>query len=175
MLIVFGGLPATGKTTLARALARERQAVYLRIDTLEQALRESGRLTGDLGPAGYMAAQALAEENLRLGRMVVADCVNPLAITRQAWRRAAASASAALVEIEVVCSDAEEHRRRVETRAIDIAGLVPPTWRQVAGRDYEPWDRPPLVVDTAHRTPEEALAELRARIDTVSAGGPTRR
>ncbi|MFO7481079.1 AAA family ATPase, partial [Oceanibaculum nanhaiense] len=32
MLIVFGGLPGTGKTTLSRALADRLRAVYLRID-----------------------------------------------------------------------------------------------------------------------------------------------
>ena len=75
MLIVFGGLPGTGKTTLARAFAQERQATYLRIDTVEQALRSSGIVGDDVGPAGYMVAYALAEENLRLGRIVVADSV----------------------------------------------------------------------------------------------------
>jgi predicted kinase len=38
MLIIFGGLPATGKTTLSRALARELGAVHVRIDTIEQAI-----------------------------------------------------------------------------------------------------------------------------------------
>ena len=36
MLFIFGGLPATGKSELARYLARERSAVYLRIDTIER-------------------------------------------------------------------------------------------------------------------------------------------
>lgn len=42
MLIAFGGLPGTGKTTVAQTLARKLAAVYLRIDSLEQALIASG-------------------------------------------------------------------------------------------------------------------------------------
>ena len=141
-LIVFGGLPGTGKTTLARAIARDMAATYLRIDAIEQALRFSGLITGDIGPAGYVVAYALAESNLKLGRSVVADSVNPIALTRDAWRRVAGEASAAVVEIEVVCSDPVEHRRRVEMRTVDVPGLVPPTWQEVVDRDYEPWDRP---------------------------------
>ena len=41
MLIIIGGLPGVGKTTLAKAAAREWEAVYLRVDTIEQALRFS--------------------------------------------------------------------------------------------------------------------------------------
>jgi predicted kinase len=81
MLIIFGGLPGVGKTTLAKAVAREWEAVYLRVDTIEQALRFSEALQGEVGPAGYLVAYRLAEENLRIGRTVVADSVKPLNIT----------------------------------------------------------------------------------------------
>jgi predicted kinase len=47
MLVVFGGLPGAGKTTIARALARLREAVHVRIDTIEQALRLCDVLKGD--------------------------------------------------------------------------------------------------------------------------------
>ncbi len=165
MLIAFGGLPGTGKTTLAREVARQWQATYLRIDTIEQALRSSGALAGDVGPAGYTIAYAVAAANLRLGRIVVADSVNPLAITRDAWRQVAADASARIVEVEVVCSDPAEHRRRVETRSVDVAGLILPSWEDVLRHDYEPWARPRVVLDTATHTVDEAVAELRGRID----------
>jgi hypothetical protein len=47
--------------------------------------------------------------------------------TFEAWREAAGRAGAPWTEIEVVCSDAAEHRRRVETRRSDIAGRAHPT------------------------------------------------
>jgi predicted kinase len=45
MLIVFGGLPGVGKTALARAVAQELAAAYLRVDAIEAAMRRAGLLT----------------------------------------------------------------------------------------------------------------------------------
>ena len=86
MLVVIGGLPATGKTTLARLLAAETGAVHLRVDTIEQALVRSGLARHPVGPAGYAVGYALAEEQLRQGLTVIAESVNPLGVTRDAWR-----------------------------------------------------------------------------------------
>jgi tRNA uridine 5-carbamoylmethylation protein Kti12 len=36
LLIAFSGLPAVGKTVIAREVARQLGAVYLRIDSIEQ-------------------------------------------------------------------------------------------------------------------------------------------
>src|SRR5947209_18329406 len=98
MLIVFGGLPGTGKTTIARAVAARRAATYLRIDAIEQAIRDAGVLAGDVGPAGYRVANVLAEANLLGGQSVVADCVNPVAASRDAWKAIALRAEARLIE-----------------------------------------------------------------------------
>ncbi len=59
MLIVFAGLPASGKSTIARALAQELGAVWLRIDSIEQAIRESGAVPRSLDDVGYRAAYAV--------------------------------------------------------------------------------------------------------------------
>jgi predicted kinase len=75
------------KTTIAQLVARGCGAVYLRIDAIEQALRSTNILAGDVGPVGYVVAYALCEANLKLGQIVVADCVNPLPVTRTAWQR----------------------------------------------------------------------------------------
>ncbi len=135
--------------------------MYLRIDTIEQALRDSGVLAHPTNDAGYRAAYALAEDNLRLDRTVIADCVNPIAITRKAWRQVAERARVPIFEIEVVCSDPLEHRRRVEARSPDIPGLIPPTWDEVLTREYHAWDRDHIQVDTATETPERIIRSVR--------------
>ena len=170
MLVVFGGLPGTGKTTLARQVADRLGATYLRIDTIEQALRSSMGLADDLGPAGYEIAYAICETNLTLGRAVVADCVNPLPVTRAAWRDVARRTASPIVEIEVICSDEAEHRRRVESREIDIPGLIAPTWAAVMARDYEPWSEPRTVVDTARTTIAEAVSAIVDAVDRRASG-----
>ena len=159
MLIVFGGLPGTGKTTVARELVARLPSVYLRMDIIEQALRK-GTARGDVGPAGYLVAYELAKSNLTLGMAVVVDCANPLSVTREAWRAVAASTTSRLLEVELVCSDLAEHRRRVEGRGSDIPDFTPPTWEAVLRHEYEAWTTSRLVVDSALVSANEAAEQI---------------
>ncbi|WNZ76796.1 AAA family ATPase [Pseudomonas sp. P105] len=160
MLIVFSGLPGTGKTTIANDLAATTGAMYLRIDTIEQAIRNSGALAQDVGRSGYMVANELARSNLRLGRTVIVDCVNPVLESRIAWSEIASQASVRLANIQVLCSDKDEHRRRVETRMVDVPGLTPPTWQSVLDHEYEPWDEASFCIDTALVSPVQAVSMI---------------
>jgi len=164
MLIVFAGLPASGKSSIARALAQELGAVWLRIDSIEQAIRESGAVIGSLEDAGYRAAYAVAEDNLRLGHTVIGDSVNPWMLTRNAWRDAGLRAGARVVEVQTICSDVEEHRRRVETRANEVSGLILPDWSAVIGRDYHTWDRHHIMIDTAGQSVLACVALIKAAL-----------
>jgi predicted kinase len=161
LLIVFGGLPATGKTTLSRELARRLAATHLRVDTIEQSLKAAGLA---VGPTGYVIANALAADNLMLDRTVVADCVNPVQASRNGWRETALRCSARLVEIEIICSDLAEHRRRVEGRVADIEGLIQPGWDQIMSKLYEPWDREHFVLDTAGTSLDRLVDDLEAHV-----------
>jgi len=162
LLYIFGGLPGTGKSTLAQRLAADVGAAYLRVDTIEQAIRdEVGQLRG---PEGYMVAYRLATDNLRLGLSVVADTVNPIPLTRAAWRTAAAAAGAPCVEIHVSCSDPVAHRRRVEGRPASVPGLAQPTWADVLAREFAPWPEAGVTIDTAGRTPAQSTADLFAAL-----------
>lgn len=165
MLYIFGGLPGVGKSTLAAALAHRLGAVYLRVDTVEQTMRNAG---ADEGEMGYAIANQLALDNLRLSNPVVADSVNSIEITRTAWRNVAASAGCTFVEIEVICSELEEHRDRIKSRASDIPGLKLPTWKKVIEREYEPWETEPIVVDTAGQSIEQSIAAMLGALDGLT-------
>lgn len=166
MLIVFSGLPGSGKTTLARELAARRSAAYLRIDSIEHVLRAASP-DSEIGPAGYAVAQAIAGGNLSLGVAVVADCVNPVAESRAAWRELARASAVPHLDIEVVCSDKAEHRRRVEQRKSDIPGFTVPDWASVETHDYQSWTGDRLIVDTAVLSVEDALRLIDDRLASL--------
>lgn len=149
LLAVFAGLPGSGKSLLARAAANAIGATYLRIDTIEAAIVSTLMPYRD-NPVGYVVAERVAADQLTAGRDVVADAVNGVAAARAGWVALAARTGAALRFVEVRCSDAAEHRRRVEERGPEMPGQGVPTWAQVLRRRYEPWppELPgPLVVD----------------------------
>ena len=160
MLIVFGGLPGTGKTTLSKRISKKHKACYLRIDVIEQALRNSGRLQAEIYDAGYVAALAIADSNLPLGINVVVDAVNPVESVRNAWRNLAEKYKTIFVAVEIICSDVDEHKRRIESRKIDIPGLNATTWQQVIEREYEPWLSNHIVVDTYKFEINECLKKI---------------
>ena len=137
-LVVLAGRPGTGKTTLARRLATALPAVYLRIDAIETAAVRSGEITRPVGAIGYVIAHELAKANLDLGMSVVVDAVHPVAESRAGW--VALAATARLIRFETTLPDEDDHRLRVEHRRPDLADQVVPTWADVSGGDYEPWD-----------------------------------
>ena len=124
-------------------------------------------LSHPVGPVGYAVAHHFAREQHALALDVIVECVNPVALTRDAWVVTAQECGAAIVDVEIVCSDEVEHRRRVETRGSDVQGLVKPTWAEVVSREYEAWDRGRLVVDTATNTVGEAARLVAAVADSA--------
>lgn len=160
MLIIFAGLPGAGKTTIARELARRLGAVHVRIDSIEQAIGDCRATDASLNEAGYRVGYAVAADNLRLGLNVIADSVNPLRVTRNAWVEVARRVQTNFVEIEVICSDTREHRKRIETRTTDIPGLRTLTWQDVTSRDCDVWERKHLVLDTALQSVDECIGML---------------
>jgi len=162
-LYIFSGLPGSGKTSLAKELAKEIKACYFRLDTLEQGLRDLCNI--DVQGEGYRLSYRLIADNLDLGNSVIADCCNPFRFVRKEWEALARKHHAEYLNLEIHCSNKTEHKKRLETRINDIEGLVLPAWEEVQSRIYETWDTEVLRIDTSKKSLEDSLRELIQKID----------
>ena len=169
-LYIFAGLPASGKSTLAKMLAKKLQVPYFRVDTIEQGIRDlcDFNVTGE----GYRLTYRIIRDNLKLGISAVADSCNPLELIRDEWNDVAREAGVGFVDIEVVCSDKAEHKNRMGSRGYESGRLVLPSWQQVLDREYHEWSPDIIVIDTAGISESEAFEILFARLKSPPGPGP---
>lgn len=162
ILFILSGLPASGKSSLAKLIAKEYNATYLRIDTIEQSLRDLCNI--EVQGEGYRLAYRIASDNLNLGHHVIADSCNPINLTRREWEVVATQSNSQFVNIEILCSDKTEHKKRCETRICEIKGLQLPSWNEIQNREYEIWETDRIVIDTANKSIKDSFAELTEKI-----------
>ncbi len=168
-LVVIAGLPGTGKSALAQAVATHLDAVHLSVDPVEDAMLGAGHSRGWLtGVAAYEAVRVMAEQNLLLGAPVVVDAVNDSELARQTWRSAAERGGVPVVFVLLVLDDAVEHRRRLEGRTRGFTHVPEPTWDEVQARakTFAPWSGPVEVIDAGGSRSDVltlVLERLRAR------------
>jgi predicted kinase len=176
MLIVLSGLPATGKTVLAAAVARELGAVLLSVDPVDSALAAEGvHETGSAGRAAYAVVGAMAEQNLALGTTVVVDAVNAVGEAKTFWIELSRRTGARLLAVETILSDRTIHRERLSGRVRELA-IAEPTWEAVVLRrdEWVAWPFAPLVVDSVEPF-ERNVARVLDAARTVIAERPDRR
>lgn len=160
--MVFSGLPGVGKSAIAEAVGSRLPAAVISVDIIETAILRSGiPRSFETGLAAYEVGAALGAQQLRLGMSAIADAANDLEVGRSIWRAAALGAGATWRVIEIVCSDPDEHRRRLERRHRQLEPFPEPTWEDVLRRraESEPWDEDRLTVDSC-RSVDENVARI---------------
>jgi hypothetical protein len=152
-LIVFSGMPGTEEAVVSERLALRLCAVHLRTDILDQATEAVGGRTG--GPAGDVAATALAEANLQFGVSVVTHCSDPVGASRLSWSRVADRRGVALIEIHLVCSDVAKPRRRTMSWTSSLSSLL--GYEAVSHQVSEPGNETFLLLDTSAASPDQLV------------------
>jgi hypothetical protein len=169
-LIVFSGLPCTGKSTVAETVGRQLGIPVFAKDWLEATLKRCGWGQGEsdkqnLGYTGYELLTTLAQRQLSLGQSAILDSVASMESTRAQWRSLAQNYNAAWRVIECICSDSAIHRARLAERQRKIPDWHELDWSEIERVQayYEPWSDECLVLDTAdslHENIQRALAYL---------------
>lgn len=153
-LVLVGGIPGSGKTTLASSIGEDFGFVVLSSDEVR---RDLGLRAADIGPGAYEPATVArvydellrrAEHLLSHGTSVVVDATWTDGAARTLARDVAARASARVVEVRCDASP-EVCRRRIAGRPAGTPGASeakPSTVDLLAAR-ADPWPEA-LVVDT---------------------------
>jgi predicted kinase len=152
-LIIFSGLPGTGKSTLAEAIGRDLGIPVFAKDWLEATLLRSElkptKEEKSLGFAGYELLTTLAERQLMLDQSVILDSVAASQAIRRTWRELSEKYGADCRVIECICSDESLHRSRLNSRTRNIPGWHELEWSEIerVKQYYFPWEEERLILD----------------------------
>lgn len=166
-LIVFSGLPGTGKTTLAESIGRQLGIPVFAKDWLEAVLLQNSlQPTSDektLGYVGYELLTVLAERQLMLGQSVILDSVAGTWKIRETWKNVAKQFRSDWRVVECICSDEILHQQRLQGRKRNIPGWHELKWSDVEAVKgyYHPWDEDHLVLDMANSI-EENISRIKS-------------
>jgi len=148
MLIAMAGLPGAGKSTIGQVVGARLGFTVVSVDPIESAILRAG-IDSDqpTGLAAYLVAEMHAEAFLTGSRSVIVDAVNAVNPAREQWVNLAARLSEQLRFIELVCSDPELHRRRIEGIEPSLP-FLDLTWNAVEQSldEYAAWTGPSAAV-----------------------------
>lgn len=167
MVVIFTGLPGTGKSTLAEQVARILRAPAFAGDWLMGGLKPAHAALAKLDRPDFRAAwfgllQTLVVRQLMLGQdALVDDVIGPG--QDLAWRETADRFAARLYLVECICSDEALHRARITSR---IRGI--PGWHEI-GWDHVERMRAETPALTAERLVVDAVEPLDGNLRRVLA------
>jgi predicted kinase len=129
-LILFSGLPGTGKTRISQALASHLKIPLFTKDRLQSRLRIQG-LREENTIDGYLLILDLAEQQLALGISTILDGVFPFTEFRQKASQIATQHKALFRPIYCYCSDIELWKERITAREQNVPDWTPVGWDEV--------------------------------------------
>lgn len=148
-LVLFGGYPGVGKTTLSYRLASDRGWTLLTKDVIFSALSRSEVSEDRIGFASYETLLALIKLNLTRGVSVVCEGGFQFSRLRHIAFSIGEDAGATCYGIECICSDVALWRQRLTNRPQLVEGFAAGGWEDAEriSKVYEPWDTSRLVLD----------------------------
>lgn len=168
VLIMLCGLPATGKSYLARRLAERVPFVIVETDFVRKTLFPSPTYSRQESNFVHRVSHALMEKLLKHGLRVIFDATNLLEFHRERVYRLARRAGAKLVVVHTIAPETVV-RERLEKRRVarDPDDISDATWAiyERMAATQQPINHPHLTIDTSGDL-DEAVNKILRRAKT---------
>lgn len=152
MLLVFSGLPATGKTTLAKKVARKINAEVLRTDAIRKEIIREPKYTEEEKELVYREMFSRAEKLISSGKNVILDANFYRQSQRDETRKIAGRTGTKFFLIEAICpEDKIRGRMKLRKKSGDESDAKKMEIYYKIKRAWEPISGPHIVVDTSER------------------------
>lgn len=156
-LVVVFGLPGTGKTTLARALAAELDYLHFNTDGVRRQLQKRDHYSDADKAAVYEQLLDMIFKALESGQGVVADATFSRESHREKIRQIAAKAGAPLKWIQTTAAEAAVRTRVSEKRPDSQADFQ--VYQKIRA-EFEPFRSQALEVKTDRQSLDTSLAQI---------------
>lgn len=166
MLIIICGLPGSGKSTIARALAKNLGADYINSDIIRKRMFRKPTYTKKEKEAVYREMAAKTENSLRSGNNAVVDATFYLSSTRDMFLDIARNASTRAFII--LCKlGKKETIKRLNRRTMESISDADYNVYLKLKSEFEPIKEPHLEVDGS-RPKEELVKQIIGYVGILS-------
>jgi predicted kinase len=147
-IIVIGGIPGTGKSTLANGLSMNLNIPVFSKDELEAAIARKGICSNkEMHGVGYELMATLAKNQITNGNSAIFDFIASRARVNDLWPQLLKTD---IKYIECVCSDEDVHKERIQSRKRNIESWYELAWEDVLSikGNYQSLMSECLIVDS---------------------------
>jgi predicted kinase len=155
-LIVVCGLPGTGKTSLALALAREVDALHFNTDIIRHDLGLRGEYDAETKVTVYLEMLHQVDKAISEGNNVIVDGTFYKKTLRRPLQVMADEGVVNIYWVEVICAEEIVEKRISAKRAFSEADFVV---HQKIRKEFEDFDEPHLILDSGTHDIEHLVAE----------------
>lgn len=149
-MIVIGGVPGAGKSTLAKELSKELNIPAFSKDELEAAVSRRGLCNNkETKGVGFEIMAVLAKNQIENNNSAIFDFIASKSRIMEQWPELLESE---IKYIECICSNEDIHRERIQSRNRNIEGWYELVWEDVLTirKYFQPLMDDRLILDSVN-------------------------